>query len=117
MPLKVMIRCTILLLAIVAMQACAVHKLSNLSPSAAEARLEPGDRVIVKLKDGKRYKAVVAAVDEKALVTKVRRYPWEEIAHVTIEEVNVASTVGSYVFLAALIAGIAYIAVAEAFED
>ena len=115
--MKAMIRCTILFLAIVATQACAVHKLSNLPPSVAESRLEPGDRVIIELKDGKRYKAVVAAVDEKALATKVRSYSWEEIAYVTIEEVDVVSTVGSYTFLAALIAGIAYIAVAEVFED
>ena len=115
--MRAMIRCTVLLLAVMAMQACAVHKLTHLPPPAAEARLEPGDRIVVELKDGKRYKAVVEAVTDKELVTKVRSYAWTDVSHVTIEEVNVAGTLSGYAILAGIIAGIAYVATAEAFDD
>lgn len=107
----------VLLLAVVAMQACAVQRLASLPPSAAAERLGPGDPIVVELKNGKRYRAVVASVTDTALVTRVRSYAWEDIAHVEVQEVNAVSTVAGYSLLAAIIAGVAYVVVSDTFED
>lgn len=110
-------RGVVLLLAAVAMQACAVQKLSSLPPSVAETRLQAGNQIVIELKNGQRYKAVVASVDHTALATKARSYAWADIDHITVTEVNVVSTVAGYAVVAALISGVAYVIAADTFED
>lgn len=112
-----MTRSVVVLLAVLAMQGCAVQRLSSVPPSVAQTRLQAGDPIVIELKNGQRYKAVVASVDQTTLVTRARSYAWADIAHVTVTEVNVVSTVAGYAILAAVISGVAYVIAADTFED
>lgn len=101
----------------VTIQACTAHHATRIYPAAAESRLETGDEVIVALKTGKRYKVVVVSLDDRQLVTKAGRYALEDIDHFTLKEVDTVGTTFGFVLLHAVVAGAAYLFVADTFED
>lgn len=88
-----------------ALQACAVQRSVALSPATAERHLSIGDEVVVVLKTGKIYRAIVVEVTDAALVSEHRRYTWDEIKYITHKEeepvLSILATIG-----AALAAGV-----------
>jgi hypothetical protein len=100
----------------VAMQACAVHHVSRFAPATAENRLVAGDEVIVALKTGKKYKAVVVSMDDTELVTEGGRYPWKDVDHITIKKVDWVGTTFEYVALHLVVAGAVYLIITSWFE-
>lgn len=67
----------------VAMQGCAAHRTVKLSPAAAEKRMSVGENVVVALKNGKRYRAVIVEMTDTQLITRNSRYAWADISYVS----------------------------------
>ena len=110
-------RLAVVTLLAITTQACTVRHVHKITPAAAEQRLEVGDEIIVSLKTGKRYKAVVVSMDDTQLVTKTGRYVWKDIDHITFKEVDVVGTAFGYILLHVVVAGAAYLFLADTFED
>lgn len=81
---------SVIALVIIALQGCVAYRTARISPRAAQSHLEVGEQVIVVLKSGKKYRAVIKAITNTELVTRNGRYAWTEVSYLAHEEYDAA---------------------------
>ena len=101
--------------------ACAVHRSKPVALEDAPAQLSAGDRITVRLKTGRTFKAIVKEVTASELVTKRNRYAWSKIRSVSLEEADAGATLlgglGALGLAAVMFAGVAMWQMSEEFGD